>query len=103
MRPDLPFPQIATGDLDVAVVGQLPPPNVPFSDEFEPSPVKVIGFEAAFRRGRLTKQDLEDASGNAHHTLIFTDAYAEFEDRAFGAPPGVGRETKEYEPPEMFC
>jgi len=29
------FPQIATGDLDIAVVSQLPPPNLPLGDEFE--------------------------------------------------------------------
>jgi hypothetical protein len=70
MRPDLPFPQIATGDLDVAVVGQLPPPNLPLSYEFEPSPVKMVGFEAAFRHRGLWKQDLENASGHPNHTLI---------------------------------
>jgi hypothetical protein len=47
--PDFPLPQIATGDLDIPVVGQLPAANLPFGDEFEPGPVKVIGFEAAFR------------------------------------------------------
>ena len=49
-RLDFPFPQIATGDLDVPIVGQLPAANLPFGDEFEPGPVEVIGFEAPFRR-----------------------------------------------------
>ena len=44
------FPQIATGDLDVPIVGQLPAANFPLSDEFEPSPVNVIAFDAAFGR-----------------------------------------------------
>jgi hypothetical protein len=30
--------------------------------------VKVIGFEAMFRRRSLWKQDFENAPGNAHHT-----------------------------------
>ena len=47
--PDSPA-QIATGDLDVPIVGQLPAANLPFGDEFEPGPVEVIGFEAPFRR-----------------------------------------------------
>ena len=47
---DRPFPQIATGDLDIPIVGQLPAANLPFGDEFEPGPVEVIGFEAPFRR-----------------------------------------------------
>jgi hypothetical protein len=50
---DFPFPQIATGDLDVAVLGQLPAANLPFGDEFEPGAVQVVGFEAPFRRERL--------------------------------------------------
>jgi hypothetical protein len=40
-RPDLPFPKIATGDLDIAVLGQLPTANLPFGDEFEPGPVNA--------------------------------------------------------------
>jgi len=49
-RLDFPFPQIATGDLDVPIVGQLPAANLPLGDEFEPGPVQVVGFEAAFGR-----------------------------------------------------
>jgi hypothetical protein len=50
-RLDRPFPpQIATGDFDIAVVGQLPPPNLSIGNEFEPGPMKMVGFEAAFGR-----------------------------------------------------
>ena len=62
-RPEFPFPQIATGDLDIPIVGQLLPANFPLSDEFEPSPVSVIAFDAPFWRGGLWKQDLEHAPG----------------------------------------
>jgi hypothetical protein len=34
MCPDFPFPQIATGDLDIAFVGQLLTANLPLGDEF---------------------------------------------------------------------
>ena len=80
MRPALSFPQIATGDLNIAVVGQLPSTNLPFGDQFEPRPVKVVRFEAAFRRRSLWKQDLENAPGHAHYTLIFAEAYTELDD-----------------------
>jgi hypothetical protein len=50
-RLDFPFPQIATGDLDIAVVRQLRAANLPLRDEFEPGAVQVIAFKAAFRRG----------------------------------------------------
>jgi hypothetical protein len=58
---DFPFPKITTRYLDVSVLGQLAATNLPLGDEFEPSPVKVIGFEAAFRRRGFGKQDLENA------------------------------------------
>jgi hypothetical protein len=40
------FVEISAGDLDVAVVGQLPATNLPLDDEFEPGPVKMVGFQA---------------------------------------------------------
>jgi hypothetical protein len=52
---------------------QLSPPNLMLGDEFEPGPVKVVGFETAFRRQGFSKQDLKNAPGNAHHTLVFAD------------------------------
>jgi hypothetical protein len=40
-------------------------------------------------------QDLEHAPGNPPHALIFADADAELDDRAFRVPSGVGRKAKE--------
>jgi hypothetical protein len=48
-RPDFSFPQIATGDLDIPIVRQLPAANRPLGDEFEPGPVQVVAFKAVFR------------------------------------------------------
>ena len=47
MRSDLALPQIASGNLDIAVVGQLEATHLSPEDEFEPGPVVVIGFEGA--------------------------------------------------------
>jgi hypothetical protein len=44
-----PFPQITTGDLDIAVVGQLLTANLPLNDEFSPGPVNMAGFNLSFR------------------------------------------------------
>jgi hypothetical protein len=51
--PARPFAEIATGDLDVPIVGQLPAANFPLSDEFEPGSVQVVSFEAPFGPGGL--------------------------------------------------
>jgi hypothetical protein len=102
MRLNFPFAQIATGDLNIAVVGQLPLSNLPLGDEFEPGSIKMVGFKAPFRRGGLRNQDLEDTPGNTHHALIFADADAELDDGSVRVPPGVGRKTKEHELFGMF-
>jgi hypothetical protein len=75
-----PFAQVATGNLDIAVIGQLPTTDFPFGDEFKPGPVKVVRFKAPLRRRAIRKQNLENAPRNAYHTVIFADAYAEFDD-----------------------
>ena len=98
-RPDFPFPQIATGDFDIAVVHKLAAANLPLGDEFKPGPVKMVGFEAAFGRGGFWKQILENAPGNAYHALILAHSDAEFDDGAVRNPPGVGRKTEKHEIP----
>ena len=52
-RLGFPLPQVASGDLDIAIVSQLPTPDLPLHDEFEPSSMEVIGFDAPFRCGRV--------------------------------------------------
>jgi hypothetical protein len=54
LRRDFSFPQIATGDLDTPIVGQLLAAHLSLSDQFKPGPVKVEGFRAAFRYGGKT-------------------------------------------------
>jgi hypothetical protein len=55
MRPAFPFPQIATGDLDIAVISQLPPPKFALDNEFKPGPMKIVGFDAPLGCGGLGK------------------------------------------------
>jgi hypothetical protein len=75
-----PFAQVATGNLDIAVIGQLPTTDFPFGDELKLGPMEMVGFEASFRRWCLGQQNLENASGNADYTVIFANAYAELDD-----------------------
>lgn len=96
MRSGFPFSQIAPGDLDIAVIGQQLPANLPLGDEFQPGPMKMIGFEASFRRRGLWEQDLEHAPGNSHRALILTHADAEFDGISVGVPPSVRRKAEEH-------
>ena len=58
--------------------------------------MKMVGFEAAFGRRRLWKQDLEDAPGNTHDALVFANPDAELDDAALGIPSGVGRKAEKH-------
>jgi hypothetical protein len=101
-RCDIPFPQISTRNLDVPIVGQLPAANLPLGDEFEPGPVKMIGFEASFRRGGLWEQDLEHAPRDPDDAFILAHPDSELDGVSLGAPSGVRWEAEEHGPPGMF-
>jgi hypothetical protein len=73
MRPDFPFPQVTTGDLDIAVLRQLPPSKLALGDEFEPGPVKVVGFQTPFGCWGLIEQGLEHAPGDTHCAFILAE------------------------------
>jgi hypothetical protein len=44
------FAQVAARNLNVAVISQLLPTNLPLGDDFERDPVQMIRFEATLRR-----------------------------------------------------
>jgi hypothetical protein len=101
MCPDFPFPQVMTGDLDIAAVGQLPPSKLALGDEFEPGSMKMVGFQTPLGCWGLIEQGLEHAPGDAHCAFILADADAELDGQSFGVPPCIGRKTKEHEIPPM--
>jgi hypothetical protein len=101
--PRFTLSEISAGDFDVAVIGQLPLPNLALGDQFEPGPVEMISFEAALGCRGLGQQDLENAPGNPNDAIVFTNLDAELDDGAIGIPTGIRRETEEHEPPTMFC
>jgi hypothetical protein len=95
------FTEITAGNLDIAIVRKLAATKFPLGDQFEPSPMKVVGFEAAFRRGGLWKEGLEHAPRHANDAFIVAHPDAEFDGRALRVPPGVGRKAEEHEIPPM--
>jgi hypothetical protein len=67
---ELAVPQIAPGDHDVAIVGQVPAAHLPFCDQFEPRPIEVICLQAAFGRGALVEERLEHMARYPDETLV---------------------------------
>src|SRR5207248_4461521 len=59
--PVMALAQITPGDLDIAVIGQLPSLQLPLDRKLEPCSLEVKGFQATLRRWRLIEHSLEDA------------------------------------------
>src|SRR6266849_585706 len=88
-RSEVALSQVATADLDVAVLSQPPPPHLPLGDQFEAGSMQIVGFQATLRRCAFREQTLEYASWNPNHALIVADADAELDHGPFGVPPGI--------------
>jgi hypothetical protein len=59
--------EIAPGDLDVAVIGQLPPSSLALGNEFEPGPIQMVRFKAAVSRRPLIEEILEHAAADPNY------------------------------------
>jgi hypothetical protein len=73
-----------------------PATNLPPGDQFEPSPAKVVGFQASLRRRGLIEQGLEDAPADTHDALVFADSDTELDRAPFGVPVCVWGKAKEH-------
>ncbi len=56
--------QIASGDLNIAIIGQLPPTQLSLRDHLETGPLEVECFKAPLRRRALIEEPLEDPAGH---------------------------------------
>src|SRR5271169_223555 len=81
--------QIAASDLDVPVLGQRTPPQLPLGGFLKACPLQMVCFNAAFGGGCLRQQALEHAPGYPHDAAIFADFNAEFDSLPLGIPSGV--------------
>jgi hypothetical protein len=71
--------QIAAGDLDVAIIGQLPAAQLPLHDQLEPRPLEMEGFHAPLGRRRLIEELLKDPPGDPHGAFVPADDDAELD------------------------
>jgi hypothetical protein len=73
------FTQIAAGDLDVAIIGQLSAAQLPLHNQLEPRPLEMEGFHALLGRRRLIEEMLKDPPGDPHGALVLADDDAELD------------------------
>jgi hypothetical protein len=95
-RPSFALAQIAPGDLDIAVIGQLAPAQFPLGGKLETGPPEVVSLQAAFRGHRAIEQALKDLARHARHALVFTNADAELDRLPIGVPAHVLGEDEEH-------
>jgi hypothetical protein len=94
--PRFTFPKISAGDFDIAIVGQMPATHLAFGYQFEPSPLKMVGFEAPLGCWACREQPLKDPSADAHNASIFADLNAEFDRHSIGVPSGILGECEKH-------
>jgi hypothetical protein len=87
--PRFAFSEIPPANFDIAIVGQLPAAQLAFGYQFEPGPLKMVGFEAPLGCRALREQALKDPPADPHNASIFADLHAEFDGHSIGVPPGI--------------
>jgi hypothetical protein len=88
--------QIASGELDVTVFGQLAPAQLPLSDTLKPGPLEIVRLDAALGRGPLRQQALKHAPRHPDHAVVFADLDPELDGLLLGVPAGVLGESEEH-------
>jgi len=85
----LALPQIAAGEIDVAVIGQLAPSQLSLDDKLELVPLDVEGLQTPLVRRRLIEELLEDAPAYAHQPFVFADDHGKLDGLAVRIPPSI--------------
>jgi len=81
--------QITPGDLDVAIIGQLPPSQLPFDSKLEAGSREMERFQATLRGRRLIEQSLERALRYTHETLVLPEDNGELDRLLLRIPASV--------------
>src|ERR1700730_13438359 len=90
------LPQVATGDLDIAVFGQLALTDLTLGDAFEACSLQIIGLDAPLRGRPLRQQALKGAPRDADNPSVLPDRDAKLDRFALGVPSGIIRKGKEH-------
>ncbi|HMD62594.1 MAG TPA: GYD domain-containing protein [Stellaceae bacterium] len=87
---------VAPADLDVAVLGQLAPAELPLGDALEPGSLQVVGLDAALGGGPLGQETLEHPPRHTNETAVLADLDPELHRLPFGIPAGVVGKGEEH-------
>src|SRR6266481_2409271 len=87
--------QVATGDLDIAVFGQLALTDLTLGDAFEACSLQVIGLDAPLRGRPLRQQALKGAPRDADNPCVLPNPDAELDRLALGIPSDIIQKGKE--------
>jgi class 3 adenylate cyclase len=88
--------QISPADLDISILGQLTPANLPLGNALEPRPLEVVCLDASFRRGPLGQEPLKDPARHPDHATVFADLDTELHGLVLGIPSSILGEGEEH-------
>jgi hypothetical protein len=77
------------GDLDIAGLGQLSPPQLPLRNHLEPGALEMVCLDAPFGRRTLVQEALEDPTSNPHCALIGAEDNSELDSIPIVVPAGI--------------
>jgi hypothetical protein len=89
--------EIAPGDFNVAIVGQLTLAQLALSDAFESRPLQMVGLDAALRGHGAVDKSLENSPRNPDQTFVFPDADTELEEIRRRVPASIVGEAEEHD------
>jgi len=65
--------QVPPADLDIPILGQLAPSQLPLGDALEPGPLEVVRLDAPLRGPPLRQYPLEHAAREPDDAAVFAD------------------------------
>jgi hypothetical protein len=83
------LPQVAAGDLDIAIGCQLATPQLALDNQLKPCPLKMECLGAPLRRWALIEKRLEHASANPDGALVWPEDHRKFYGLAVAIPASV--------------
>jgi hypothetical protein len=90
------FPQVATGDLDITVLGQLTLTDLAFGDTLQSRSLQIISLDAPLGGRPIRQQALEGTARYANDPSIFPDPHPELDSFPLGIPPDIVRKGEEH-------
>jgi putative ABC transport system substrate-binding protein len=87
---------VPPADLDIPVLGQLPPTHLPLGNAFEPGRLEIVRLDAPLGGWPVGQEPLEDAPRDPDHAAVLPDLDPEHYGLPIGVSAAIIRDGEEY-------